>query len=65
MKFATFNDSRIGIVMDSAIVDVTEANLGFNAITAQDLLNGIMENFDSLSTRLDEIALSGSRIPLN
>ena len=38
MKFATFNDSRIGIVMDSAIVDVTEANLGFNAITAQDLL---------------------------
>ena len=65
MKFATFNDSRIGIVMDSAIVDITEANLGINAITAQDLLNGIMETFDSLSTRLDEIALSGSRIPLN
>ncbi|PZC51237.1 MAG: 2-keto-4-pentenoate hydratase/2-oxohepta-3-ene-1,7-dioic acid hydratase (catechol pathway) [Chloroflexi bacterium] len=65
MKFATFNDSRIGIVIDSAIVDVTEANLGINAVTAQGLLNGIMENFDSLRTKLDEIALSGSRVPVS
>ena len=65
MKFAFFDDSRIGIVIDSEIVDITEVNLGINTATSQGLLNGIMENFDSLRPRLEDLTLSGTRVPLS
>ena len=49
MKIAFFNDYRMGIVVGSNIVDVTEVVGDIPHLSPSDQLNGLIEQFPQLS----------------
>ena len=64
MKIAFFNDYRMGIVVGSNIVDVTEVVGDIPHLSPSDQLNGLIKQFPQYRTKLEE-ASSGSGIPLS
>ena len=65
MKLAFFNEFKLGVVKDNAVVDVTDAVSGINHTSPQDLINRVIENFDDLREALQQAADSGSAVPLD
>ena len=64
MKIAFFNDYRMGIVVESNIVDVTEVVGDIPHLSPSDQLNGLIEQFPQYRTKLEE-ASRGSGVPLS
>ena len=64
MKIAFFNDYRMGIVVGSNIVDVTEVVGDIPHLSPSDQLNGLIEQFPQYKTKLEE-ASKGSGAPLS
>ena len=64
MKIAFFNDYRMGIVVGSNIVDVTEVVGDIPHLSPSDQLNGLIEQFPKYKTKLEE-ASKGSGVPLS
>lgn len=64
MKIAFFNDYRMGIVVGSNIVDVTEVVGDIPRLSPSDQLNGLIEQFPQYKTKLEE-ASKGSGVPLS
>ena len=64
MKIAFFNDYRMGIVVGSNIVDVTEVVGDIPHLSPSDQLNGLIEQFPQYKTKLEE-ASKGSGFPLS
>ena len=64
MKIAFFNDYRMGIVVGSNIVDVTEGVGDIPHLSPSDQLNGLIEQFPQYKTKLEE-ASKGSGVPLS
>ena len=64
MKIAFFNDYRMGIVVGSNIVDVTEVVGDIPHLSPSDQLNGLIEQFPRYKTKLEE-ASKGSGVPLS
>ena len=64
MKLAFFDDFKLGVVKDNAVVDVTDAVSGINHTSPQDLISQVIVNFDDLKDTLQQAADSGSGIPL-
>ena len=64
MKIAFFNDYRMGIVVESNIVDVTEVVGDIPHLSPSDQLNGLIEQFPQYKTKLEE-AYKGSGVPLS
>ena len=64
MKIAFFNDYRMGIVVGSNIVDVTEVVGDIPHLSPSDQLNGLIEQFPQYRTKLEE-ASKGSGVPLS
>ena len=64
MKIAFFNDYRMGIVVESNIVDVTEVVGDIPHLSPSDQLNGLIEQFPQYKTKLEE-ASKGSGVPLS
>jgi len=64
MKIAFFNDYRMGIVVGSNIVDVTEVVGDIPHLSPSDQLNGLIEQFPQYKTKLEE-ASKGSGVPLS
>ena len=65
MKLAFFDDFKLGVVRDDAVVDVSDAVSGINHTSPQDLINRVIENFDDLKEALQQAADSGAGVPLN
>ncbi|MQG81554.1 MAG: fumarylacetoacetate hydrolase family protein, partial [SAR202 cluster bacterium] len=61
---AFFNDYRMGIVVGSNIVDVTEVVGDIPHLSPSDQLNGLIEQFPQYKTKLEE-ASKGSGVPLS
>ena len=64
MKIAFFNDYRMGIVVGSNIVDVTEVVGDIPHLSPSDQLNGLIEQFPQYKTKLEE-ASKGSGVTLS
>ena len=64
MKIAFFNDYRMGIVVESNIVDVTEVVGDIPHLSPSDQLNGLIEQFPRYKTKLEEDS-KGSGVPLS
>ena len=64
MKIAFFNDYRMGIVVGSNIVDVTEVVGDIPHLSPSDQLNGLIEQFPRYKIKLEE-ASKGSGVPLS
>ena len=64
MKIAFFNDYRMGIVVGSNIVDVTEVVGDIPHLSPSDQLNGLIEQFPQYKTKLEE-ASKRSGVPLS
>ena len=65
MKLAFFDDFKLGVVRDDAVVDVSDAVSGINHTSPQDLINQVIVNFDDLKEALQQAADSGAGVPLN
>ena len=64
MKLAFFDDFKLGVIQDGAVVDVSDAVSGVNHTSPQDLISRVIENFDDLREALQQAADSGSGVPL-
>ncbi len=64
MKLAFFDDFKLGVIGDGAVVDVSEAVSGIGHTSPQDLINRVIENFDDFRGALQQAADSGSGVPL-
>ena len=64
MKLAFFDDFKLGVIGDGAVVDVSDAVSGVNHTSPQDLISRVIENFDDLKGALQQAADSGSGVPL-
>ena len=64
MKLAFFNEFKLGVVKDGAVVDVSDAVSGINHTSPQDLISQVIVNFDDLKGALQQAADSGSGVPL-
>ena len=64
MKLAFFDNFKLGVVKDGAVVDVSDAVSGINHTSPQDLISQVIVNFDDLKGALQQAADSGSGVPL-
>ena len=64
MKLAFFDDFKLGVIGDGAVVDVSDAVSGVNHTSPQDLISRVIENFDDFRGALQQAADSGSGVPL-
>ena len=58
MKLVLFNSTRLGVVSNGNVVDVTDAVQDIPHVTTQDLVNGVIAGFDSLKSKLEDAASS-------
>ena len=64
MKLAFFDDFRLGVVRDEAIVDVSAATAGIVRAHPQDVLRAVIEDWAQWQPRLAAAADEGPGIPL-
>jgi 2-keto-4-pentenoate hydratase/2-oxohepta-3-ene-1,7-dioic acid hydratase in catechol pathway len=65
MKLAFFDDFTLGVVTGDAIVDVSAVVKDIPRLGPQDVMRGLIENFDAYKGRLAEAAKSGKGVPLS
>lgn len=63
MKLLYFDDFRLGVLAGDTVVDVTSIVEDLPHRDNQDLINGLIENFDKYKDRLEEAA-KGKGVPL-
>lgn len=64
MKLVLFNSTRLGVVSNGNVVDVTDAVQDIPHVTTQDLVNGVIAGFDSLKGKLEDAASSSQGVSL-
>jgi 2-keto-4-pentenoate hydratase/2-oxohepta-3-ene-1,7-dioic acid hydratase in catechol pathway len=64
MKIGYFNDYRLGIIKDDAIVDVMSVVKDIPHLGPHDLINGLIERFGDYRKRLEEAASKDKGVPL-
>ncbi|MCW5744592.1 MAG: fumarylacetoacetate hydrolase family protein [Alphaproteobacteria bacterium] len=64
MKLVYFNDFRLGVLKGDAVVDVTDVVKDIPHIGPHDLINGLIEHFDSYRAKLGGAAAAGKGVPL-
>ena len=64
MKLLYFDDFRLGVLAGDNVVDVTAIVEDLPHRDSQDLINGLIENFDAYRARLEEAA-KGEGVPLS
>jgi 2-keto-4-pentenoate hydratase/2-oxohepta-3-ene-1,7-dioic acid hydratase in catechol pathway len=63
MKLMYFNDFRLGVLRGDEVVDVTSVAQSVPHIGPQDLIAGVIEQFDTLRPRLEDAA-QGKGVPV-
>jgi 2-keto-4-pentenoate hydratase/2-oxohepta-3-ene-1,7-dioic acid hydratase in catechol pathway len=64
MKLLYFDDFRLGVLAGETVVDVTALVEDLPHRDTQDLMNGLIENFDKYRARIEEAA-KGNGVPLS
>ena len=64
MKLVIFNSTRLGVVTNGNVVDVTDTIQNLHHVTTQDLVNGVIAGFNSLKGKLEDAASSSQGVPL-
>jgi 2-keto-4-pentenoate hydratase/2-oxohepta-3-ene-1,7-dioic acid hydratase in catechol pathway len=62
MKLMYFNDFRLGVLRGEEVVDVTAVAASVPHIGPQDLIAGVIEQFDTLRSRLEDAAKTGKGV---
>ena len=65
MKLVFFDDFKLGVVKDDAVVDVSNAVSGIDHTSPQDLIGKLIENFSQHRASLQEAVDRGTGISLN
>ena len=65
MKLVFFDDFKLGVVKDDAVVDVSNAVIGIDYNSPQDLIGKLIENFSQHRASLQEAVDRGTGISLN
>ncbi len=65
MKIGYFNDYRLGIIKGDTIVDVTDVVKDIPRLSPGDLMNSLIEKFDSYKKKLEDAAASGKGVPVS
>jgi 2-keto-4-pentenoate hydratase/2-oxohepta-3-ene-1,7-dioic acid hydratase in catechol pathway len=65
MRLLFFDDFRLGVLRDGMVVDVTDAVADIPHIGPHDLINGLIERFDSYRARLEEASARGGGVSLS
>ena len=64
MKLVYFDDFRLGVLRDEAVVDVSSMVEEIPHTGPQDLMSGLIARFDQFRDRLEEAATHGSAVPI-
>jgi 2-keto-4-pentenoate hydratase/2-oxohepta-3-ene-1,7-dioic acid hydratase in catechol pathway len=64
MKIAYFDDYRLGVLKGDTIVDVSAVVKDIPHLGPHDLMNGLIERFDTYRKRLEDAAAQGQGIPV-
>src|SRR5260221_510594 len=64
MKLLYFDDYRLGVLKDDAVVDVTRVVKGIPHTGPHDLISGLVERFADYRGKLEKAAAAGRGIPL-
>ena len=65
MKLLYFDDFRLGVLKDTAVVDVSSVVRGIPSTGPHNLISGLIERFGEYRARLEEAARSGTGIPVD
>ena len=65
MKLLFFNDYKLGIAKGENVVDVSDVVKDIPHHHPQDLIKGVIENFDSLRSKLQDAADKNDGVPLS
>ena len=64
MKFVFFDDFTLGVVRGDMVVDITETVKGVHHVMPQDLITGVIGQYQKLKPALERAARTGKGIPL-
>ena len=65
MKFAFFDDYRLGVITENEIVDISDALSDISSHTPQELIQTVIANFDNLHPIIVDAAENGTPIAVN
>jgi 2-keto-4-pentenoate hydratase/2-oxohepta-3-ene-1,7-dioic acid hydratase in catechol pathway len=65
MKLAFFDDFRFGVVMGDKVADVTDVVKDIPRLGPQDVIRGVIEQFDTLKGKLADAAAKGQAKPIS
>jgi 2-keto-4-pentenoate hydratase/2-oxohepta-3-ene-1,7-dioic acid hydratase in catechol pathway len=65
MKLLFFDDFKLGVFANDAVVDVSDAVRDISHSSPQELISGVIARFDQYRDRLEAAARSGRGTPLN
>ena len=65
MKLVYFDDFKLGVLKDDTVVDVSAAVKDIPHIGPGDLMNGLIEHWDSYKPRLEAAAARGAGVPVS
>ncbi len=65
MKLLYFDDFRLGVLKDTAVVDVSSVVRGIPSTGPHNLISGLIERFGEYRARLEDAARSGTGIPVD
>ena len=65
MRFAYFNDFRLGVLKSNNIVDITEHLSDIPVRDTRDLINGLIENYGKYKDSIEQFVSDSDSIPIN
>ncbi len=65
MKLLFFNDFSLGAVKGDNVVDLSDAVADIPHVHPQDIINGVISNWDSLKSKLESAVVASDGIPLS
>jgi hypothetical protein len=65
MKLLYFDDFKLGLLKNGAVVDVSAAVKDIPHTGPGDLMNGLIERWDSYKPRLEAAAARGAEVPVS
>lgn len=65
MKLVLYDDFNPGLLRENAVVDISTAVAHLQGRSPQQLMEGIIDNFEALHSKLEHLAISGHAVPLS
>ena len=65
MRIVLFNDYKLGLLKDGGVVDASAAVAGVQVRNGQEVIEEVIENWDTLRPQLESILSQGTVVPLD